>query len=69
MISVAVTGLVDFSSSFTQLDLFSDAQTTNRDKEKKREETVDAIRNRFGSSSILNASLYNTDIGVGVKNS
>ena len=69
MISVAVTGLVDFSSSFTQLDLFSDAQTTNRDKEKKKEETVDAIRNRFGSSSILNASLYNTDIGVGVKNS
>jgi DNA polymerase-4 len=69
MITVTVTGLVDSSSSFTQLDLFSDNEKLIRDKDKKKEETVDAIRSRFGSSSISSASFYSTDIGIGVKKS
>lgn len=69
MLTVSVTGLVDASSSFTQLDLFSDVETDVRDKDKKREETVDAIRKKFGTSSISSGAYYNTDIGVGVKKS
>lgn len=69
MLTVSVTGLVDASSSFTQLDLFSDAEADVREKDKKREETVDAIRRKFGTSSISSGAYYNTDIGVGVKKS
>ena len=69
MITVAVTGLVPSSSSFTQLDLFSDVQPLSRDKDKKREETVDAIRKRFGVASISSAAYFDTDIGIGVKKS
>jgi len=67
MLTVSVTGLVDTSSSFTQLDLFSDVDGATRDKDKKREETVDAIRKRFGSSAISSGAFYDTDIGVSVK--
>ena len=69
MLTVSVTGLVSASTSFTQLDLFSNAGENNREKDKKREETVDAIRKRFGNSSISSGAYYNTDIGVGVKKS
>lgn len=69
MLTVSVTGLVDATASFTQLDLFSETDGASRDKEKKREETVDAIRKRFGASSISSGVFYDTDIGVGVKKS
>ena len=36
-------------------------------KDKKKEETVDEIRRKFGSSAISTGALYDTDIGVGVK--
>ena len=64
MITVSVTGLVSATSSYTQLDLFSEGEALSRDKNKKREETVDAIRKRFGSSSISNAAFIDTDIGI-----
>lgn len=67
MLTVTVTGLVDASTSFTQLDLFSNGDDLSRDKDKKREETVDKIRRKFGSASISSGAFYNTDIGVGVK--
>ena len=67
MLTVSVTGLVDASTSFAQLDLFSDTSEVTRDKDKKREETVDAIRKRFGTLSISSGALYDTDIGVGIK--
>ena len=69
MLTVTVTGLVDSASSFTQLDLFSDVDDTVREKSKKREETIDEIRKRFGDSSISSGAFYNTDIGIGVKKS
>lgn len=69
MITVTATGLIDAASSYTQLDLFSTKGVQMRDKEKKRDETIDEIRRRFGSSSISSAALYDTDIGVGVKKS
>ncbi len=67
MITVSVTGFISASSSFTQLDMFSENDTQSRDKEKKREETVDAIRKRYGSSSISSAAFYDTDIGIKTK--
>lgn len=68
MLTVTVTGLIDAASSFTQLDLFSNGEELARDKDKKKEETVDEIRKKFGSSSISSGAFYDTDIGVGVKN-
>lgn len=67
MLTVSVTGLVDASSSFTQFDLFTSPDEILRDKDKKREETIDAIRKRFGTTSISSGAFYDTDIGVGVK--
>ena len=67
MLTVTVTGLVDASSSFTQLDLFSPNFECSRDKDKKREETVDEIRRKFGSASISSGAFYDTDIGIGIK--
>ena len=64
MLTVTVTGLVDASSSFTQLDLFSDDKADTRDKGSRREETIDNIRKRFGISSISTGAFYDTDIGI-----
>ena len=69
MLTVSAIGLVDSSSSYTQLDLFAAVDIDARDKEKKREETVDAIRKKFGVAAISNGALFDTDIGVGVKKS
>ena len=69
MLTVSVSGLVDSASSFTQLDLFSTVDADARDREKRREETVDAIRKKFGVTSISNGAFFDTDIGVGVKKS
>ena len=67
MLTVSVTGLIDAASSYTQLDLFDNREELPRDKDKKREETVDAIRKKFGSTAISTGAMYDTDIGVGVK--
>lgn len=67
MLTVTVTGLVESATSFTQLDLFSDGEDLPRDKDKKREETVDEIRRKFGTSAISSGAFFDTDIGVGVK--
>ena len=69
MLTVSVTGLVDASSSYTQLDLFDCDNHLHRTKDKRREETVDAIRKKFGAEAISTGAFYDTDIGVGVKKS
>lgn len=66
-LTVTASGLIDAKSSFDQFDLFSICDSSLRDKDKKKEQTVDEIRNKFGSSSISIGALYDTDIGVGVK--
>ena len=68
MITVTVSGLINAADSYTQLDLFDTEKDVTRDKDKKREETVDAIRKKFGVSSISSGAVINTDIGIGVKN-
>lgn len=68
MLTVTATGLVNAATTYTQLDLFSpiDAEAL-REKDKKKEETVDKIRQKFGTLSISNGAFYDTDIGVGIK--
>ena len=67
MLTVTATGLIRSSRATEQLDIFGDLDTDKRDKEKKKEETVDKIRQKFGSSSILNAGAIASDIGVSRK--
>lgn len=67
MLTVSVTGIVDATTSFTQFDLFTNPDEILRDKDKKREETIDEIRKRFGTTSISSGALYDTDIGISVK--
>ena len=67
MLTVSVSGFVDAANSYTQLDLFSDPCDDSRDREKKREETIDVIRKKFGSLSISTGAILDSDIGVSSK--
>ncbi len=64
MFTVSVSGLVDNRSSFVQLDLFNEDDEEKRQRERKREATVDIIRNKFGTDSISVAAVINNDIGI-----
>ncbi len=52
LISVGCTDLVDSEESGTQLSLFEDRTSWDREKQEKLESTVDQIRNKLGKSSI-----------------
>ena len=67
MLTVSVSGLIESSSSFVQMDLFDDVDEGVRERERKREETVDEIRARFGEAAISTGAIINSDIGVGNK--
>ena len=67
MLTVSVSGFVDASNSYTQLDLFTDPCDDTREREKKREETIDEIRKKFGSLSISTGAILDSDIGVSGK--
>ena len=47
-----------------QLDFFEQDNEEQRNKSKKREETIDKIRQKYGASSIMSASIVDTDIGI-----
>lgn len=64
MITVTATNLVRSDMSFEQIDMFAQENSVVRDKSKKREETVDKIRQKYGKTSILTGSVMNSDIGV-----
>ena len=64
MLTVTATGLVGSEFACEQLDFFGDVDTNKRDKEKKREETVDKIRQKFGASSIINCGIIGSDLGI-----
>ena len=48
----------------TQLSFFP---TENREKERKLDKAMDAIRSRFGSEKVVRASNYNSELNVGKK--
>ncbi len=66
MLTVTVTGLVKAEQVAAQLSFFDDSENENskREKSKKREETMDKIRQKYGNKSILSASVIESDIGI-----
>ena len=64
MITVTATNLVHPEDLAEQIDMFAPAVHDDREKLKKREETIDKIRQKYGTASILQGSVMDTDIGV-----
>lgn len=64
MLTVSVTGLSDVSDFAEQMVLFGDEDSPNREKDKKREEAVDKLRQKFGSGALIRASFIGEDIGI-----
>ena len=64
MITVTAINLVRADMVAEQIDLFSGNREEKREKSGKRELAVDEIRKRFGSDSILRASIINNDLGI-----
>ena len=64
MITVSVTGLSDSTDSAEQIDMFADEDTPKREKNKKREEAVDKLRQKYGSNALMRASFIGEDIGI-----
>ena len=64
MLTVTASGLVHSEMVTEQLDMFGDNDVASRDRSKKREETIDIIRQKFGASAIMNGSIISTDIGI-----
>jgi DNA polymerase-4 len=64
MLTVTATNLVHSNSFAEQIDLFGEEDYKEREKSKKKEETVDKIRQKHGSASILQGSVMSSDIGI-----
>ena len=64
MLTVSAIGLCRSYSINEQIGLFDNVDDQARVKEKKKEETVDKIRQKFGSNSILRGAVINSDIGI-----
>ena len=64
MITVTATNLARAEMVCEQIDMFAPTLSDARDKSKKREETIDKIRQKYGSAAIITGSLMNSDIGV-----
>lgn len=65
MLTVGVTQLTDASLGAEQLSLFDDGGTERQHrKSDRRERAMDEIRERFGTASILSASMIRNDFGL-----
>ena len=64
MITVTATNLVRADSVFEQLDFFGNGEQEKRNKSGKREIAVDKIRQKYGTDSIIRASIIENDIGL-----
>lgn len=64
MLTVTACNLVRADMSFEQIDMFATDDENTRKKSKKREETLDKIRQKFGKTSITTGSVMDTDIGI-----
>ena len=64
MITVTASSLVRREEVTEQIDMFAPTASEDRERLKKREETVDKIRQKFGGAAILHGSVMNTDIGI-----
>ena len=64
MITVTAANLVHPEDVAEQIDMFAPTVHEDREKLKKREETIDKIRQKHGMASILQGSVIDSDIGV-----
>lgn len=64
MITVTATNLVQKDGLAEQIDMFGEEKEKKREKDGKREIAVDEIRKKFGTESILRASIIDSDIGI-----
>lgn len=64
MLTVTAQNLTRKEYSADQIDIFAEADDTRREKDKKQEQAVDKIRQKFGRESITNGAILTTDIGI-----
>ena len=64
MLTVTASNLVRKDTFAEQIDMFGNEDFEEREKSKKREETIDKIRQKHGSASIIQGSIINADLGV-----
>ena len=64
MLTVTAANLIRAQSYAEQIDLFGEEDYQNRQKNKKREQTIDTIREKFGSTSIIQGSVMTSDTGI-----
>ena len=64
MLTVTAHNLTRSEYSADQIDIFAPQDDYRREKDKKQEEMVDKIRQRFGRESITNGAILTTDIGI-----
>ena len=63
-LTVTATSLVRASDVAEQIDMFAPEAPLDRERAKKREQTVDSIRSKFGSTAIVKGSVITTDLGI-----
>lgn len=64
MITVTASSLVCANMVAEQMSFFDSGASKKREKSKKREETLDKIRQKYGEDSIINGSIIDNDIGI-----
>ena len=64
MLTVTATGLTRSDMVAEQITLFDTDDSSTREKNKKREEAVDKIRQKFGGASISHGSFIDSDLGI-----
>ncbi len=64
MLTVSALGLLRSDSIAEQMDIFTDESAEDRNKSKKKEETVDKIRQKYGNDAIIRGAIIGSDIGI-----
>jgi DNA polymerase-4 len=64
MITVSACNLLHRAGSATQISFFDSCKISTHEKNEKKENAVDKIRQKFGNTAIVNGALINTDIGI-----
>lgn len=64
MITVHASNLVKRDMLAQQLSFFEDKSSKQHEKNEKVENAIDKIRQKYGSESILNGSVFDSDIGI-----
>ncbi len=64
MITVTASSLVNADMVAEQIGFFDEHSDEKRKKSKKREETVDKIRQKHGNAAIMNGAIMDSDIGI-----